>query len=105
MSKKPNRFGANLGVDLNDPAALTSVGGSVAPVEPTGPEIVVEEVQEPIQENTSIWAGLEQAKPTGKSCSFYLFEDNIAKLERLAKKNKCSMSKLLNILIKNAPEN
>lgn len=43
-----------------------------------------------------------EPKPEGKSYSFYLSNEAAKNLERLAKQLKCSKSKALDILLKNA---
>lgn len=101
MSKKPNRFGSNLNVDLDDPAALTSVGQSVESVEPPRADIVPPEASEPIETNTDLLAGLNVSKPKAKSYSFYLSEENANGLKKLAKKSKTSASKVLDTILTN----
>lgn len=97
MSKKPNRFGSNLNVDLDDPAALTSVGQT----EPPRAEIKTSEVSEPAVTNTDLLAGLEASKPKAKSYSFYLSEGNASELKKLARKTKTSASKVLDTILTN----
>lgn len=101
MTKKPNRFGSNLNVDLDDPAALTSVVQSVETVEPPKTENQPEEVSEATAVNTDLLAGLEASKPKAKSYSFYLSEGNANELKKLAKKNKASVSKVLDTILSN----
>lgn len=97
MSKKPNRFGSNLNVDLDDPAALTSVGQTEPP---RADDIPVDE-SEPTATNTDLLAGLEASKPKAKSYSFYLSEGNANDLKKLAKKTKTSASKVLDTILTN----
>ena len=97
MSKKPNRFGSNLNVNLDDPAALTSVGQP----EPPREEIDPVEVSEPTATNTDLLAGLEASKAKAKSYSFYLSEGNANDLKKLAKKTKTSASKVLDTILTN----
>lgn len=47
-------------------------------------------------------AGLVTEKPEGKSCGFYLSSEAIKKLDKVAKQNKCSKSKVLDTLIRNS---
>lgn len=47
-------------------------------------------------------AGLVTEKPEGKSCGFYLSSEAIKKLDKAAKLNKCSKSKVLDTLIRNS---
>ena len=101
MSKKHNRFGDNLKVDFDDPAALTSVAQSVETVEPPRTGNQPEEVSEPTVANTDLLAGLEASKPKAKSYSFYLSEGNANELKKLAKKNKASVSKVLDTILTN----
>lgn len=44
--------------------------------------------------------GLIENKPEGKSYGFYLSNEAALKLEKLAKQNKCSKSKALDMLLK-----
>ncbi len=97
MSKKPNRFGSNLNVDLDDPAALTSVGQT----EPPRTDETPVEVSEPTVANTDLLAGLENSKAKAKSYSFYLSESNVNELKKLAKKTKTSQSKVLDTILTN----
>ena len=97
MSKKPNRFGSNLNADLNDPAALTSVGQAAPPVEETIPA----KEPESVSASNDLLAGLEASKPKAKSYSFYLSEGNANDLKKLAKKNKTSVSKVLDTILTN----
>lgn len=63
---------------------------------------------EPVVEETTSLVGKDflakfvEPKPEGKSYSFYLSNDAAKNLERLAKQLKCSKSKALDILLKNA---
>jgi hypothetical protein len=97
MTKKPNRFGSNLNVDLDDPAALTSVGQTEPPRADDPPV----EVSEPVTTNTDLLAGLEASKPKAKSYSFYLSENSVNELKKLAKKTKTSQSKVLDTILTN----
>jgi hypothetical protein len=97
MSKKPNRFGSNLNVDLDDPAALTSVGQTEQPRADDPPV----EASETVATNTDLLAGLEASKPKAKSYSFYLSEGNANDLKKLARKNKTSVSKVLDTILTN----
>lgn len=69
----------------------------VTPVEPTAPVTPVEEKEKPVNP----LAGKIDKKPEGKSYGFYLSNEAIAKLEKLAKQNKCSKSKALDLLLRN----
>ena len=92
----------------------------VAPVEqPVAPKVeekqeVVAPVKEekpvePVKENViietdlkkNLLAGMIEQKPKGKSNSFYLDDEVVAALEKLAKQNKSSKSKVLNTLLRN----
>ena len=46
-----------------------------------------------------IFAKLETEKPSGKTYAFYLSDDNVAKLKKMAEKNKISASKLLDHIL------
>lgn len=65
---------------------------------------------EPVVEETSAVVGKDflakfvEPKSEGKSYSFYLSNEAAKNLERLAKQLKCSKSKALDILLKNAVE-
>lgn len=58
---------------------------------------------EPIQETTApdLLAGITDEKPKGKTYSVYLDDDVVEALDRVAKQNKSSRSKVLNILLRN----
>lgn len=51
--------------------------------------------------NINYLEGIGVEKPKAKSCSFYLDEDVANELEKLAKANKSSKSKVLNTLLRN----
>jgi hypothetical protein len=85
--------------------------GGVKPEEPVVEEIPVPEpapVAEP--QETAPMVGKEflqkfvEPKSEGKSYSFYLSTEADKKLEKLAKQLKCSRSKALDVLLKNAIE-
>lgn len=66
----------------------------------------VKEPLEPVEEvkaeaPTDLLAGLSEKKPETKSYSFYLDNDVVVQLDKLAKKNKKSRSKVLNTLLRN----
>ena len=46
-----------------------------------------------------IFAKLETEKPSGKTYAFYLSDENVAKLKKMAEKNKISASKLLDHIL------
>lgn len=84
-------------------------------VDPPVPEPVVEEtpVSEPVTETTpeaapvvgkEFLAKFVEPKSEGKSYSVYLSAEAGKKLEKLAKQLKCSKSKALDILLRNAVE-
>ena len=90
----------------------------VAPVEqPVAPKIeekqvvapaVEEKPVEPVREveiietkASNLFAGLVDEKPRGKTTGFYLDEEVIAALDKIAKKNKTNKSKVLNTLLRN----
>ena len=68
--------------------------GGVRREEPQVEEVVVETKGNPL-------AGIIEKKDEGKSYGFYLSNEAAAKLEKLAKQNKCSKSKALDTLLKN----
>ncbi len=83
-----------------------------APVEPepvieqpvVAPEVKPEEKKEKEpakQEKASldIFANLGSDKPTGKTYAFYLSDDNVDKLKKMAEKKKISASKLLDHIL------
>ena len=83
-----------------------------APVEPepvveqpvVAPEVKPEEKKEKEpakQEKASldIFANLGSDKPTGKTYAFYLSDDNVDKLKKMAAKKKISASKLLDHIL------
>lgn len=78
----------------------------VAPGGKKEPPVVEEEVEiveeKPILEKKdNPLAGLVEPKSkSGKPCGFYLSEEAIDKLEKLAKQNNCSKSKALDVLLR-----
>lgn len=69
---------------------------------------VEEKPVEPIRENVIIetsakdlLAGMMEKKPKGKSYGFYLDDEVVAALDKLARQNKSSKSKVLNTLLRN----
>lgn len=56
----------------------------------------VEKPEEPVRD---IFAKLEAEKPSGKTYAFYLSDDNVAKLKKMAEKKKISASKLLDHIL------
>jgi hypothetical protein len=80
-------------------------GGSepITPVEEVEPVVVPETpAEEPVATPTDLLAGLTPAKPEGKTTGFYLSTEAIKLLDKAAKQNKCSKSKVLDTLIRNA---
>lgn len=81
--------------------------GGKPKVDPPSPTPVPEE---PVVEETTAMVGKDflakfvEPKSEGKSYSFYLSNKAAKNLERLAKQLKCSKSKALDILLKNAVE-
>ena len=91
----------------------------VAPVEqPVAPKIEEkQEVVAPVKEEATVepakeveiietkandlFAGLVDEKPRGKTVGFYLDEDVIAALEKVAKQKKTNKSKVVNTLLRN----
>ena len=66
----------------------------------TKPEEKKEKVAKPEKPATDIFAKLEAAKkPTGKAYTFYLSDDNVAKLRKTAEKKGISASKLLDHIL------
>lgn len=59
-----------------------------------------EEVVEIAVEITNPLQGKIEKKPEGKSYGFYLSNEAMNKLEKLAKQNKCSKSKALDALLR-----
>lgn len=87
--------------------------GGVKPDPPTEPIPVVEEPSTPspdVSAETTAVVGKEflakfvEPKTDGKSYSVYLSAEAGKKLEKLAKQLKCSKSKALDILLRNAVE-
>ena len=95
---------------------IETVETPVEPVAPVEPVVVVEQPEvkpevkpeakpagerkkKPEQAVRDIFANLEPEKPSGKTCSFYLSDDNIAKLKKMAEKKKISTSKLLDHIL------
>ena len=63
-------------------------------------EVVVTPVIPEAKEDNPL-AGMIKTKETGKSYAFYLSTEAAEKLEALAKQNKCSKSKALDVLLRN----
>ena len=59
----------------------------------------VEQNHEPVSHD--LLAGITNEKPKGRTYSVYLDDDVVEALDRVAKENKSSRSKVLNILLKN----
>lgn len=80
--------------DDDDELALLTAGVQ-------GPEPQPE--PEPVKSSAKeeLLAGIIEKKPTAKSYGFYLDDDVVTALEKLAKQNKTSKSKLLNTLLRN----
>lgn len=57
------------------------------------------EKQEPEKETKDIFAGLSAEKPTGKTYAFYLSDENVNKLKKMAEKKGISASKLLDHIL------
>ena len=73
----------------------------VAPVKEEKPVAPVKEVQIIETKASNLFAGLVEEKPKGKTTGFYLDEEVIAAIEKIAKKNKTTKSKVLNTLLRN----
>ena len=92
-----NRFKSNHdAVDFTDPSALTVVPAEVqtAPVE----EPVA--TTQPIQTGDLIADLTMDVKPKAKSYGFYLDDDVVKALDRLAKSKRSNRSKMLNTLLR-----
>ena len=71
--------------------------------------VVEEKTVEPVKENViieteakkNLLAGMLEQKPKAKSYGFYLDDEVVAALEKLAKQNKSNKSKVLNTLLRN----
>ena len=89
-----NRFKSNHdAVDFTDPSALT-----VVPAEVQTPPI---EETAPAQQPNDIIADLApEVKPKAKSYGFYLDDDVVKALDRLAKAKRTNKSKMLNTLLR-----
>jgi hypothetical protein len=66
------------------------------PVEPVKENVIVE-----TEIKKNLLAGMIEQKPKAKSNSFYLDDEVVAALEKLAKQNKSNKSKVLNTLLRN----
>ena len=74
----------------------------VVPVEKKEEKPVVKvepEKQEKEKEAKDIFAGLSAEKPTGKTYAFYLSDENVNKLKKMAEKKGISASKLLDHIL------
>lgn len=73
----------------------------VAPVKEETPVEPAKEVEIIETKTKNLFAGLVDEKPRGKTTGFYLDEEVIAALDKIAKKNKTNKSKVLNTLLRN----
>lgn len=78
--------------------------GGVRKEVPTVPTPIVSEETKAVEETPTVKQnlldGLIETKQEGKSYGFYLSNEAISKLEKLAKQNKCSKSKALDTLLR-----
>ena len=78
--------------------------GGVRKEAPTVPTPIVSEEPKAVEETPTVKQnlldGLIETKQEGKSYGFYLSNEAISKLEKLAKQNKCSKSKALDTLLR-----
>ena len=73
----------------------------VAPVKEETPVEPTKEVEIIETKANDLFAGLVDEKPRGKTVGFYLDEDVIAALEKVAKQKKANKSKVVNTLLRN----
>jgi hypothetical protein len=66
------------------------------PVEPVKENVIIE-----TEAKKNLLAGMLEQKPKAKSYGFYLDDEVVAALEKLAKQNKSNKSKVLNTLLRN----
>ena len=66
------------------------------PVEPIKENVIIE-----TEAKKNLLAGMLEQKPKAKSYGFYLDDEVVAALEKLAKQNKSNKSKVLNTLLRN----
>lgn len=93
-----NRFKNNHEeVDFNDPTALTVVP---QPVPAQAPEREEEDVQPVVQSNDLLADLTMEVKPKAKSYGFYLDDDVVKALDKLAKAKRSNRSKMLNTLLR-----
>ena len=73
----------------------------VAPVEKKEekPVVKAEPEKQEKKETKDIFAGLSAEKPTGKTYAFYLSDDNVNNLKKMAEKKGISASKLLDHIL------
>lgn len=95
-----NRFKKNHeDVDFNDPAALTVVPQPVQ----AQTEVQQEEPEtetKPVQTNDLLAELTMDVKPKAKSYGFYLDDDVVKALDKLAKSKRSNRSKMLNTLLR-----
>lgn len=79
-----------------------SPGGTPREVPPVveEPVVVVDEITPTTTNKKNLLDGLIEKKDEGKSYGFYLSNEAVSKLEKLAKQNKCSKSKALDTLLR-----
>lgn len=105
---KQNRFQKNHPpVDPNDPASLLTAGRveeQEPPIEPEETTPAAETSDAAPMVGKDFLQKFVEPKSEGKSYSVYLSAEAGKKLEKLAKQLKCSKSKALDILLRNAVE-
>lgn len=91
-----NRFQKNHPkIDPNDPAVLLTSG--IQEIKEEEKEVIVEKPQT-IKNNPL--DGMLEKKRKSKSYAFYLSDEAVEKLDKLAKQNKCNKSKALDTLLR-----
>ena len=92
-------------MESNNPfrAARQKVDGNEKPEKPEEIKTPVAPEQEPKSEipQGDILAGLKSKKPMAKTYGFYLDDDVVVAIEKIAKQTRTSKSKVLNTILRN----
>lgn len=98
-TKKENSFLKNHRDDITDPAeALLYTGIPKEPITEPRPE----PEEQPVAPKMDLMAGIVKKKPKAKAYTFYLDDEVVAALEKVAKQHKTNKSKALNTMLRNA---
>ena len=97
MSRE-NRFKKSHPVDMSNPGEALTTAGIQEPVTEPQPE----PEEQPVAPTVDLMAGIVKKKPKAKAYTFYLDDEVVAALEKVAKQHKTNKSKALNTMLRNA---